>query len=149
MRLIREITIEQFYAALEEGERRQAESQKQVGPREDNSPFSEEKYYLVASRRTGEICFASKVAPNELAPDLPVCYQVVRYEDFRRRWLTVEEFVQEFRRFKEKPEPPVIEGLGPECKKIAIEEDNVSSAILWSWFNRTRYRLERTFRESA
>ncbi|EMJ55935.1 hypothetical protein LEP1GSC111_4220 [Leptospira interrogans str. UT126] len=29
-------------------------------------------------------------------------------------------------------------GVSPDWKKTAIEEDNVASALLWSWFNSVR-----------
>ncbi|WP_303609228.1 hypothetical protein [Leptospira santarosai] len=128
MKRERDITIEHFYAAMEEGEKRFASraNQKPVWT-EDRAPFTEEKYYEVESRRTGERCFASRICPsdgNNLA-----LYQIVRYSDYRKRWLKSDDFVSGFRRFKERPEPLHIDWIDPGYKKTAIQDDGHGSVL--------------------
>ncbi|EMO43805.1 hypothetical protein [Leptospira santarosai] len=138
MRREREITIDEFYAAIEEGEKRFADraNQKPVWT-EERSPFSEDKYYEAASRRTGERCFASRICPSE--GDRQASYQIIRYADHRKRWLSASEFVEDFRRFKEKPEPLRIDWIGSDYKKIAID-DNEDGTVLQAAFDRMRQR---------
>nr|WP_017853893.1 hypothetical protein [Leptospira interrogans] len=136
-----EVTLDQFLSAFDEGVKKAVEKPTVV-PNvrvEDRGFFTEERFYRVESRKTGELCFASRCLGQ--TAEHPGCYQVTRYSDHRRRWVTTEEFVTQFRRLKGVPERIYVSdalGVSPDWKKTAIEEDNVASALLWSWFNSVR-----------
>ncbi|WP_061226146.1 hypothetical protein [Leptospira interrogans] len=128
----REVTLDQFLEAFEEGERRAVEKPTVV-PNvrvEDRGFFTEERFYRVESRKTGELCFASRCLEQTAERD--GCYQVTRYSDHRRRWVTTEEFTQQFRRLKGVPERIYVSdalGVSPDWKKTAIEDDEQGSLL--------------------
>ncbi|WP_000804346.1 hypothetical protein [Leptospira interrogans] len=128
----RDVTLDQFLEAFEEGERRVAEKPAVVSNVrvEDRGFFTEERFYRVESRKTGELCFASRCL--EQTAERAGCYQVTRYSDHRRRWVTTEEFVTQFRRLKEVPERIYVSdalGVSPDWKKTAIEDDEQGSLL--------------------
>ncbi|WP_061246631.1 hypothetical protein [Leptospira interrogans] len=128
----RDVTLDQFLEAFEEGERRAAEKSAVVSNMrvEDRGFFTEERFYRVESRKTGELCFASRCLGQ--TAEHPGCYQVTRYSDHRRRWVTTEEFVTQFRRLKGVPERIYVSdalGVSPDWKKTAIEDDEQGSLL--------------------
>ncbi|TGK36187.1 hypothetical protein EHQ12_04175 [Leptospira gomenensis] len=76
-------------------------------------------------------------------------YQVIRRGDLLPRWMTASDFVTQFKRLEGIPEPVRISWIESDYKKIAVEEDNVSGALLASWQNRVLRKNERTMKESA
>ncbi|WP_078124033.1 hypothetical protein [Leptospira alexanderi] len=128
----RDITLDQFLSAFDEGERKAAENPV-IAPNvrvEDRGPFTEERFYRVESRKTGELCFASRCL--EQTAERAGCYQVTRYSDHKRRWVTTEEFVLQFRRLKGVPERVYVSdvfGVSPDWKKTAIDDDENGSLL--------------------
>ncbi|MDI7202025.1 hypothetical protein QMM44_00985 [Leptospira santarosai] len=136
----RDITVDDFYGALEEGVRREAERKKYVpSDREARGPFSEEKYYKVISMKTGELCFASRIRPSGWETGEEALYQVVRCNDKKTRWLGASDFVTQFKRLEGKPEPLRLDWIGSDYKKIAID-DNEDGTVLQAAFDRMRQR---------
>ncbi|KGE21789.1 hypothetical protein [Leptospira interrogans] len=128
----RDVTLDQFLEAFEEGERRAAEKPAVVSNMrvEDRGFFTEERFYRVESRKTGELCFASRCLGQ--TAEHSGCYQVTRYSDQRRRWVTTEEFVTQFKRLKDKPERIYVSdalGVRLDWKKTAVEDDEQGSLL--------------------
>ncbi|TGK12836.1 hypothetical protein [Leptospira stimsonii] len=146
----REITVDDFLSAHEEGLRRESE-RKTTAPSqtEDRGPFSEERFYRVESRKTKDLCFASRCL--EQTSEHVGCYQVIRYSDLRRRWLTTEEFTTQFRRLKGVPERIYVSealGVSPDWKKTAID-DNENGDLVLAWRDRVRNRNANKEKEVA
>ncbi|UML83077.1 hypothetical protein FH587_04505 (plasmid) [Leptospira interrogans] len=127
-----EVTLDQFLSAFDEGVKKETEKPTIV-PNvrvEDRSPFTQEKFYRVESRKTGELCFASRCLEQTAGHE--GCYQVTRYSDHRRRWVTTEEFTMQFKRLKGKPERVYVGnvlGVGHDYKQTAIEDDEQGSLL--------------------
>ncbi|UML78913.1 hypothetical protein [Leptospira kirschneri] len=127
-----EVTLDQFLSAFDEGVKKAVEKPTVV-PNvrvEDRGFFTEERFYRVESRKTGELCFASRCLGQ--TAEHPGCYQVTRYSDHRRRWVTTEEFVTQFKRLKDKPERVYVSdalGVRLDWKKTAIEDDEQGSLL--------------------
>lgn len=128
----RDVTLDQFLSAFEEGVKKEAE-RPTIVPNvriEDRGPFTEERFYRVESRKTGELCFASRCL--EQTSERAGCYQVTRYSDYRRRWVTTEEFTQQFKRLKGVPERVYVSdalNASPDWKKTAIDDDEQGSLL--------------------
>ncbi|WP_025184104.1 hypothetical protein [Leptospira kirschneri] len=126
------VTLDQFLSAFDEGVEKEAEKPTIV-PNvriEDRGPFTQEKFYRVESRKTGELCFASRCL--EQTAEHEGCYQVTRYSDNKRRWVTTEEFTTQFKRLKGKPERVYVGnvlGVSPDWKKTAIDDDVQGSLL--------------------
>ncbi|EMS84036.1 hypothetical protein [Leptospira noguchii] len=127
-----EVTLDQFLSAFDEGVKLAKE--KPAVPTnvrvEDRAVFTGERFYLVESRKTGDLCFASRCL--EQTAEREGCYQVTRYSDNKRRWVTTEEFTTQFRRLKGKPERVYVGnvlGVGHDYKQAAIE-DNERGTLL-------------------
>ncbi|QOI36802.1 hypothetical protein [Leptospira interrogans] len=127
-----EVTLDQFLSAFDEGVKKAVEKPTVV-PNvsvEDRGFFTEERFYRVESRKTGELCFASRCLGQ--TAEHPGCYQVTRYSDHRRRWVTTEEFVTQFKRLKDKPERIYVSdalGVRLDWKKTAVEDDEQGSLL--------------------
>lgn len=127
-----EVTLDQFLSAFDEGVKKVVEKPTVV-PNvrvEDRGFFTEERFYRVESRKTGELCFASRCLGQ--TAEHPGCYQVTRYSDYRRRWVTTEEFVTQFKRLKDKPERIYVSdalGVRLDWKKTAIDDDEQGSLL--------------------
>ncbi|WP_025180269.1 hypothetical protein [Leptospira interrogans] len=127
-----EVTLDQFLSAFDEGVKKAVEKPTVV-PNvriEDRGLFTEERFYRVESRKTGELCFASRCLGQ--TAEHPGCYQVTRYSDHRRRWVTTEEFVTQFKRLKDKPERVYVSdalGVRLDWKKTAVEDDEQGSLL--------------------
>ncbi|TGN00349.1 hypothetical protein EHR03_13035 [Leptospira mayottensis] len=127
-----DVTLEQFLSAFDEGEKKVAEKPTVVPNMrvEDRGPFTGERFYRVESRKTGELCFASRCL--EQTAEHAGCYQVTRYSDHKRRWVTTEEFTMQFRRLIGKPERVYVGnvlGVGHDYKRTAIEDDESGSLL--------------------